>query len=142
VRAAEQALWLLVRAARLVGRRDGPGRILVQTRLPSHEVVEAARSGNPAVVADAERTRRRELGYPPFGGFAAVSGEPAAVGAIAEGLASRPGVVVLGPLLEPTRARALVRAADTAALCDALADVVPAARAHGRLRVEVDPLRV
>jgi primosomal protein N' (replication factor Y) len=38
-RAAEQALWLLVRAARLVGPRraalgTGAGRVLLQTRVP------------------------------------------------------------------------------------------------------------
>jgi primosomal protein N' (replication factor Y) len=33
-RAAEQALWLLVRAARVVGGRRRGGRVLVQTRVP------------------------------------------------------------------------------------------------------------
>ena len=38
-RAAEQALWLLVRAARLLGPRAAKGVLLLQTRLPEHEVV-------------------------------------------------------------------------------------------------------
>src|SRR6185312_2502366 len=45
-RAAEQALWLLVRGARLV---DDRGRLLLQTRLPDHEVVRAARRGDAMI---------------------------------------------------------------------------------------------
>ena len=52
-RAAEQALGLLARAARRVGPVTGGGRLLVQTRLPDHEVLEAARRADPT------RRRRR-----------------------------------------------------------------------------------
>ena len=55
-RAAEQALWLLVRGARLLG--DG-GRLLLQTRLPEHEVV---RGGTPR---RADGRRRGRAGPPP-----------------------------------------------------------------------------
>src|SRR6185436_12260005 len=42
-RAAEQALWLVVRAARLVAGHDrSRTRVLVQTRTPDHDVVRAA----------------------------------------------------------------------------------------------------
>ena len=46
-RAAEQALWLLVRGARLLGgpTTAEPGRLLLQTRLPDHEVVRARARG-------------------------------------------------------------------------------------------------
>ncbi len=135
--AAEQALWLLVRGARLLGRR---GVLLVQTRLPGHEVVEAARRGTPMLVAEAERAARRTLGFPPFGGLADVRGEVAAVAAACVGVREQ-GVTVLGPT--PDGTRALLRAPSTEALCDALAGpAVEAARAHGRLRIDVDPRRV
>ncbi|MGZ8753235.1 MAG: primosomal protein N' family DNA-binding protein, partial [Acidimicrobiia bacterium] len=68
VHAAEQALWLMVRAARLVGVRSGPGRILIQTRVPDHEVIDAVRHGDPDLVTGPEEVRRRSLRYPPFGG--------------------------------------------------------------------------
>ncbi|MGH9051157.1 MAG: hypothetical protein ACRDY4_15620 [Acidimicrobiia bacterium] len=140
-RTAEQALWLLARAARLVGPRSGPGRVLVQTRVPDHEVLVAARRADPTVVGVAERTRRQALGFPPFGGLAEISGEPAAVAAACAELAGRPDLTVLGPSGTPPRA--LVQATTVDRLCDALAAVdFSAARAHGRLRVEVDPLRV
>ena len=144
-RAAEQALWLLVRAARLVGPRAERGEVLVQTRLTDHEVVRAAATSDPVLVAEAEAARRRVLGYPPFGGLAEVSGEPAAVTAACDALreltVAATGVGVLGPIADGKRA--LVRAPTVSALCDALAGPgVAAARTVGRLRVDVDPRRI
>ncbi len=136
-RAAEQALWLLVRGARLL---DDPGRLLLQTRLPDHEVVRAARRSDPMIVAGAERTRRAALGFPPFGGLAEVSGAPEAVVAACAAVAEA-GATVLGPVADGSRA--LVRAPTVASLCDALAAPgVEAARTRGRLRIDVDPRRV
>jgi primosomal protein N' (replication factor Y) (superfamily II helicase) len=142
-RAAEQAMWLLVRAARVVGGRRAPGRVLVQTRVPDHELITAARAADPTIVADAERARRRVLGFPPFGGLAEVSGAPEAVDVACASLRPVNGLEVLGPAIAGTSARALVQAPSTHVLCDALAgvDLAPA-RARGRLRVDVDPLRV
>jgi primosomal protein N' (replication factor Y) len=140
-RAAEQALWLLVRAARLVGPRAGPGRILVQARVRAHEVLTAARRAEPTMVTEAERDRRQALGYPPYGGLAEVAGVPAAVDVACDALRGRAGLTVLGPSGTPPRA--LVQAVSVEALAAELTavDLAPA-RAHGRLRVEVDPLRV
>ncbi len=73
-RAAEQAMGLLVRAARLVGPRSRGGRILIQTFMPSHEVIQAAVLADPGRIVQGERERRRMLGLPPFGGLAEVSG--------------------------------------------------------------------
>ncbi|MGZ8735278.1 MAG: hypothetical protein ACXW1M_08830, partial [Acidimicrobiia bacterium] len=142
VHAAEQALWLMVRAARLVGVRSGPGRILIQTRVPGHEVVEAVRRGDPDLATEPDHARRQALGYPPFGGLAELSGAAAAVDALAVELRSVGGIAVLGPVEVGTGKRALAQAPTTAALCDALAGTVPGARSLGRLRVDVDPLRV
>jgi primosomal protein N' (replication factor Y) (superfamily II helicase) len=141
-RAAEQALWLLVRAARLVGPRGGRGRLLTQTRLPGHEVIEGARQADPTVVALAERARRRALGFPPFGGLCEVTGAAPAVDLACVEL-RRQALRLLGPAPVASGARALVHAATVDALCNALAAAdLTAARAHGRLRLEVDPLRV
>ncbi len=149
VRAAEQALWLLVRAARLLGPRADGGVLLLQTRLPGHEVVQAAVDADPLVVAESERPDRRALGFPPFGGLAELSGDVDAVAhacdALKRAAGSVPGregsVMVLGPVDDGKRA--LVRAPGFAQLCDALAlPEVDAAHAVGRLRVDVDPRRV
>jgi primosomal protein N' (replication factor Y) len=73
-RAAEQAMALLVRAARLVGPRGRGGRILVQTFLPDHPVVHAAVLADPGRLVDVERRRRQLLALPPFGAYAEVTG--------------------------------------------------------------------
>lgn len=141
-RAAEQALGLLVRAARRVGPRAGGGRLLIQTRLPDHEVLEAARRADPTIVAAAERPRREELGYPPFGALAEVRGDAAAVTTLIEGLRGLEDIDVFGPRSAATGLQALLRSPDVELLCDALDQTAPAARAEGRLRIAVDPLRV
>ena len=132
-RAAEEAFDLLVAAARLVGGRSAGGRLLLQTRLPRHEVLQAALLADPTRVTEAELTRRQLLGYPPSRALALVSG--AAAPAWIERFDPPLGVEVLGP----SDGRWIVRAADHATLCDALGAVE---RPPGRLRIEVDPLRI
>jgi primosomal protein N' (replication factor Y) len=141
-RAGEQALWLLVRAARLVGPRATGGRLLVQTRLPRHEVLEAAVRADPAHLGEAERPRRELLGLPPFAALARLTGEAPALSAAAERLrAEGDGINVSGGT--PGSADAvLVRAATPDTLARALAAALAAGRPSGRLRAEVDPLRV
>jgi primosomal protein N' (replication factor Y) (superfamily II helicase) len=132
-RAAEQAFALVARAARLVGGKSGGGRLVLQTFVPRHEVVQAALHADPARVARAERERRELLRFPPVTAMAEVSG--AAAGAFVEALGAPLGVDVAGP----SDGRALVRAPDHGTLCDALAGVE---RPPGRLRIAVDPPRV
>jgi primosomal protein N' (replication factor Y) len=156
-RAAEQALGLVARAARLVGGRAGGGRLLIQTHVPGHEVVQAALHGDPTRVSDAESERRELLRFPPVTAMAEISG--AAAPDFVAALAARSPDPLLPPtapsspapapaspatpagveLLGPADGRWLVRAADHRALCDTLA-AVP--RPAGRLRVAVDPPRI
>lgn len=128
-RAAEQAMGLMVRAARLVGPRDAGGRILVQTFLPHHEVIQAALLADPSRVAKAEAARRRDLGLPPFGALARVSGAGAAEYVAATGLAAATGA----------DGAFLVRAATWDELGAALT-AAPRPKAS-RIRLEVDPPR-
>lgn len=131
MRAHEQALAQLSAAARIVGGRDG--RILVQTRQPDNVVLAAAVGADPARVAAGDADVRRELGLPPFGALALVSGAAAAA-FVDGGLRGRLGIEVVAH--EPDQF--LVRAPDWTALADALA-ATP--RPPGRLRIEVDPPR-
>ncbi|MGH9226517.1 MAG: hypothetical protein ACRD2W_22645, partial [Acidimicrobiales bacterium] len=132
-RAAEEALALLARAGRLVGGRDGGrGRVLVQTRTPAHEAIDAALHGDPVRLAVVEAARRAALRLPPETALARLSGPGAPE--LAAALARHMGVEVLGPAGD----RWLVRAGDHRTLCEALA---AAQRPSGRVRVEVDPLR-
>jgi primosomal protein N' (replication factor Y) (superfamily II helicase) len=132
-RAGEEALALLARAARLVGgRRDG-GRLVAQTRMPNHEVLDAAVHADPGRFAIVELARRAALRFPPEAALAEISGEAAAPFVDELGV---DGVDVLGP---SSAGRWLARAADHRHLCDRLA-AVP--RPGGRLRIAVDPLRL
>ena len=132
-RSADQAMSLLVHAARLVGPRAGGGRIVVQTRTPDHRVLRAAVRADPGALVAAERPLRESLGWPPFGALAEIGGEAAE--AFAEALRSRADLLVLGPRDD---GRYLVRAESPVALSEALA-VTP--RPPGRFRVAVDPPR-
>ncbi len=141
-RAAEQALWLLVRAARLTAEREGAA-VVVQTRHPDHPVLAAAREGDPGALAGPEASLRRDLGFPPFRSIATASGNADAVEALAASLRGlESGVEVLGPVVSGRTREVLVRSSSVDDLCGALARTVPGARERGRLRVEVDPLRV
>jgi primosomal protein N' (replication factor Y) len=128
-RAGEQAMALLVRAARLVGpRRDG-GRVLVQTFTPDHELLRAVQLGDPGRLVDEEMARRQMLGLPPFRALGVVEGADAEEFVRATGLE-----------FALTAKGAMVRADTWMGLGAALA-ATP--RPPGsRLRVEVDPPRV
>ena len=137
-RAVEQALALVARAARVVaasgpGSGRAAGRLLIQTRSPDHEVVQAAVRADVSGVAAAELARRELLRFPPCTAMAEVSGVAAA--AFVGALGQPAGVEVA----EVAEGRWLVRADEQRVLCDALAGVK---RPPGRLRIEVDPLRV
>jgi primosomal protein N' (replication factor Y) len=131
-RSGEQAMALLVRAARLVGPRARGGRILVQTFLPHHDVVQAALLADPGRVADIERQRRRLLHLPPFGAYAEIGGSGAD-----DFVASLPiagDVVVVG-----SDGEYVARAADWMTLGEVLSE---GERPPGsRLRIAVDPPR-
>ena len=141
-RADEQALWLLVRAARLLGDRRNGGVLLVQTRLPDHDVLAVAASGDPAPFATVEGAIREATKFPPFGGLAELAGAGPAVADAADAVRAV-GLTVLGGSSIRSDSRALIRAESAESLADGLADVdFTAARALGRLRVSVDPPRV
>jgi primosomal protein N' (replication factor Y) len=133
-RAAEEALALLARASRLVGGWGRDGRVLVQTRLPGHPVIEAAGLAGPQRLSEAEEPVRRALRLPPFSALAVLSGAGAAE--LAAGLEKLAGdQIEVNPLGE---GRWAVRAPGHAALADALGAVE---RPGERVRAEVGPVR-
>ena len=138
-RAAEQAMWLLVRAARLVGGRRPESRVVVQTRSPEHRVLQAAMRADPSRMIDEEQALRETLGFPPHGAIAEISGAVADAYALDLGNAiadSSPGAMVMGPRAD---GRYLLRADDGEQLA-ALLESVP--RPKGRMRIAVDPPRI
>jgi primosomal protein N' (replication factor Y) (superfamily II helicase) len=133
-RAAEQAMHLLVLAARLTGGKGEAGRIIVQTRQPDHEVLKAAILGDPSRVLEGQRELRSLLGFAPSKAVAAVSGAGADV--IVEAIrALEVAIQIDGPPGGPF----LLRAPSQSMLCSVLSKVE---RPDLRVRVEIDPLRL
>jgi len=99
--------------------------VLVQTRLPRHEVLAAAVAGNPSLLDD--QALRRELALPPAAALALVKGDGADAFA---------ATLVEAEVADLGDGRWLVRAADHQALCDALARTP---RPAGRVQITVDP---
>ncbi len=131
-RAGEETMALVARAARLVGPREGGGRVAVQTRIPRHPVLDALLHADPGRFATSEMALRTELALPPAVALAMISG--AAAPEFMARLGSPAGVTVMGP----DEGRWLVKAPDHHTLSGALLAV---RRPSGRLRIAVDPLR-
>lgn len=133
-RAVDQAVAMVVRAARLVGQRSGGGRVLLQTRDPLHPINDALVQANPVSLLGPELHTRELLGFPPFMSLAMISGT--GVEEFACGLQSDGRVQVNGP----AGGRFLIRASTPDELADALGEQPRPAKS--RIRVEVDPPRI
>ena len=131
-RASEQAASLIIRAARLLGKRNDGGRLLIQTRQPEHEVLQAALHANPERLIEAESERRKLLQLPPYSALAQVSGESASE--MIETLSRSSEVEIMGP----RDGRWLVRADNNDELSKAISN---AGRPKGKIRIEIDPRR-
>ncbi|UCG40343.1 MAG: hypothetical protein JSV07_07795, partial [Acidimicrobiia bacterium] len=142
-RSAEAALALLARLARLV--RAGSGsRLMVQTAIADHDVIDALRIGDPSGFLEEEATRRRAAGYPPFGDLVVVEvrGEGSFLDdelALFEGA----GAIVFGPLSVRSGTRWLLQGRDLGRAKRHLRDALRRLRDGGSaVRVDVDPLDV
>ena len=65
-RAAERTFQLLSQVSGRAGRRERPGRVLIQTRNPDHYAMVAAKSHDYDLFFRNEIAIREELGLPPF----------------------------------------------------------------------------
>ncbi|MDX6752203.1 primosomal protein N' [Geminicoccaceae bacterium 1502E] len=107
-RAAERTFQLLYQVAGRAGRAERPGRVLLQTHLPEHPVMQALASGDKDRFMAVELEEREAGAMPPMGQLAAlvVSGpDRVKVGEAARELVRRApdeeGVLVLGPAPAP-----------------------------------------
>lgn len=64
-RAAERTYQLLVDAVNLARPASAGGRVILQTALPNHHVMQSVAAHDPAQFYDEERRARELLGYPP-----------------------------------------------------------------------------
>jgi primosomal protein N' (replication factor Y) len=132
-RASEQAMTLLARAARLVGGRAGGGRLLIQTFIPRHEVLDAVLHSDPGRLMSKELARRQQLGFPPAAALAVVSGARATDFAAALALREVQWA-------EISDGSVMLRAPSWDQLGEAI-EATPRPRGS-RLRIEVDPPRL
>lgn len=155
LRAAERTFQLLTQVAGRAGRRERPGRALVQTWAPEHPVMAAIAASDRDAFVRVELDERRAAGLPPFTRLAAViaSGpDPAALERFCQTMAQAApngeGVEVFGPADAPVmvvrgrrRKRFLVRAprsVDLAAYMEAWRARVRPPGAI-RLAIDIDP---
>jgi len=161
-RAAERGFQLLVQVAGRAGRRDRPGRVIIQTRNPEQPAVQFAMRHDVSAFLEHELADRAEVGYPPFSRLSlfrvdALDEEVArrAAGVVAAHAKSSPEgasrvVEVLGPAAAPLarlrgryRFRVLLRSRDRRALRAATAAAVRAigeVDRRARVVVDVDPV--
>lgn len=66
-RAAERTAQLICQVAGRAGRGDRPGRVVIQTRQPTHYAILAGQKQEPALLLENEAPTRKLLRYPPFG---------------------------------------------------------------------------
>jgi primosomal protein N' (replication factor Y) len=64
--AAERTFQLLVQVAGRAGRGDTPGKVLIQTRNPTHPAIQYALQHDVESFARAELFERRDANYPPY----------------------------------------------------------------------------
>lgn len=108
LRAAERTFQLLYQVAGRAGREDRPGRVLIQTHLPEHPVMQALAMGDKDRFLAVELGERRLAEMPPFGRLAALifAGSDAErvkaeARAVARAAPETEGVIVLGPAPAP-----------------------------------------
>lgn len=152
LRAAERTYQLLAQATGRAGRKDRPGRALLQTYAPEHPVMQALKAQDRDAFVEAEMVEREAAGLPPFGRLAAViaSGPDAAqleafMQEMARVAPNTPGVEVYGPADAPLslvrgrrRKRFLVRADRGVDLSAYMAAWRARVRPPGQVRVAID----
>ncbi len=152
LRAAERTYQLLAQATGRAGRKDRPGRAMLQTWAPEHAVMQALQAQDRDAFVAAEMAEREMAGLPPFGRLAAVvvSGTDAPVlesfmQAMAQAAPNTPGVAVYGPADAPLslirgrrRKRFLVRAERTVDLSAYMATWRARVKPPASVRVAID----
>jgi primosomal protein N' (replication factor Y) len=155
LRAAERTYQLLAQATGRAGRKDHPGRALLQTYAPDQAVMQALAGQDRDAFVAAEMAEREAARLPPFGRLAAVivsSPDPAALEAFCRALAAAApnaeGVEVYGPADAPLalvrgrrRKRFLVRADRSVDLQGYLSAWRARVKIPGavRMTIDVDP---
>ena len=156
LRASERTVQLLHQVAGRAGRAEAPGRVMLQTFIPDHPVMQALLGGDLDAFMHREADSRRDGEWPPFGRLAAliVSADTAILAdTVARDLGwAAPrgdGIVVLGPAPAPMallrgrhRRRLLLKVRRDVPVQPILRSWLAAVQVPrgGRVDVDVDPI--
>lgn len=157
-RATERTFQLLVQVAGRAGRGTRPGRVVIQTFMPDHEIIGLAREDRFAAFYAREYQRREQLGYPPCRRLLLVrishpdqevaAGVARSAGRAIQAVRGR-GVDLLGPVPSPLarlrgrwRWQMLVKSGSVAGLHGAAQAVLRLAKVPGETKIlfDVDPV--
>lgn len=152
LRASERTYQLLHQVAGRAGRAERPGRVLLQTYMPEHRVMQALADDQREAFLAVEAEERLAAAMPPYARLAAliVSGaESAQVGQVARELARAAprtdGIVVLGPAPAPLamlrglhRERLLLKARRDVPVQPLVAEWLSRVGVPNNVRVQVD----
>jgi primosomal protein N' (replication factor Y) (superfamily II helicase) len=152
LRASERTVQLLHQVAGRAGRAEAPGRVMLQTFVPDHPVMQALVNRDLEAFMANESDSRREGEWPPFGRLAAliVSAESALVAdTVARDLGwaapNGDGILVLGPAPAPLsllrgrhRRRLLLKARRNVVVQPILRQWLAAVKIPSGARVDVD----
>lgn len=151
-RAAERTFQLLYQVSGRAGRADKPGRVLMQTYMEKHPVMQAILSGNKDTFIEIETKARREAMMPPFGrlvslivsGIDETSVDQAAL-ALARAAPTGKQIQVLGPAPAPFallrgrhRRRLLLKAAKDVAVQPLVRSWLSRADRYKKVRIQID----
>ena len=140
-RAEEDALRTFARLAGTVGQGSGR-RMMVQTALADHRILEALRRGHPTVVLRRLAAERDEAGFPPSGELIAIDVTSEDVN-VSDDLAVAAGddAGVLGPAPSGEAQRWLIQGRDLHRVRVRLRPAVQRWRDGGaRVRIDADPI--
>jgi primosomal protein N' (replication factor Y) len=156
LRASERTVQLLHQVAGRAGRAEAPGRVMLQTFVPDHPVMQALLFGDLDAFMASEAASRRDGEWPPYGRLAAliVSADTALMAdTLARDLGRAAphsdGVAVLGPAPAPMallrgrhRRRLLLKVRRDVAVQPILRSWLSSVRIPrgGRVDVDVDPI--
>ena len=152
LRASERTVQLLHQVAGRAGRAEAAGRVMLQTFVPDHPVMQALVGGDLDQFMSSEADSRREGEWPPFGRLAAliVSADTAIMAdTVARDLGwaapDGEGIIVLGPAPAPMallrgrhRRRLLLKVRREVAIQPILRAWLAAVRVPRGARVDVD----
>jgi len=162
-RAAERTFQLLTQVAGRAGRRDAPGRVLVQTFYPEHYAIQLAAEQNYTAFYSKEMRFRRMMHYPPSGALAnviaqgkqleAAAGIARQMGAFLSRIEEAYGLRVLGPNSAPLakiegrfRIQFLIKAKSRARLNEALRRLADDCDRRGfppqSVMIDMDPVSI